>query len=96
MRTNFSKQSSTTTTNMNSKRVINKSKQEQAIASRATSSRAVPKEPPSPPEIHRHRKSQEAVRMSLVSVDQINRANPQFVSIYCEKIFQRFLMEEVS
>lgn len=96
MKTNYSKQSSTTTTNLNSKRVINKSKKEQAIVTRATSSRVVAKEPPPPPEIHRHRQSQEAVRMSLVSVDQINRSNPQFVSIYCEKIFQRFLIEEVS
>lgn len=38
---------------------------------------------------------QESVRMSLVSVDQANKENPQCVAVYCEKIFQRFLEEEV-
>lgn len=38
---------------------------------------------------------QECVRMSLVSVDQKNKENPQEVAIYCQKIFQWFLKEEV-
>ena len=39
---------------------------------------------------------QEQVRLSLVSVDQANRKDPQCVAMYCRQIFDHYLEEEVS
>lgn len=62
---------------------------------RPTSVKAMPRQPAPPSPQKRKTDAQEVVRHSLVSVDQANKSNPQSVAVYCEKIFQRFLSEEV-
>lgn len=67
-----------------------------STSSRPTSVKAMHKPPPVVSPVRRFSECQESVRQSLVSVDQANKTNPQCVAVYCEKIFQRFLAEEVT
>lgn len=67
-----------------------------STSSRPPSVRILARNPPVSSPIKRFSECQESVRQSLVSVDQANKANPQCVAVYCERIFQRFLAEEVS
>lgn len=96
MKANFTKPTASSSNHAKSKRVNNASKPDLLHGGKPPSSKTFSKQPPPLQPTQRQIDCQENVRLSLVSVDQANKANPQCVAVYCEKIFQRFLSEEVS
>jgi hypothetical protein len=97
MKSNFARPTTSSTNHANQKKYLNSSKLDTTVQLKRNKSKSSKKSYNSSMSIQIDEKTdcQENVRMSLVSVDQANKENPQCVAIYCEKIFKRFLQEEV-
>lgn len=93
MKTNLAKPTASSSNPGNPKRAT---KHDGGAQSKQNAAKTVHKQPPPLAPTQRQLDAQETVRLSLVSVDQANKTNPQCVAVYCEKIFQRFLAEEVA